>query len=144
MRMRDELWQGNFGYWQNQFIHYNILLIGHSAWLGYQEQGRGMVVCEVVDAILPYMDWAIDPIAFHHTFVPQAQVSQHLQTMALASTAMAELLATISTYEPTTAIVVLVMGNNTVSINLLSHLAVSPADCYQQVQQRSVEFQLTD
>ena len=140
--MRNDLWQGYFGYWQNQFIHYNILLIGHTAWCGYKAQGRGLVVCEVVDAILPYLDWAIDPIAFHHNFVAQAQAAEHLQSMALEADAMAALLAAIATYDPTEAIVVLVKGNNTVSINLLNHLAVSPADCYQQVRQRSAEFQL--
>ncbi|GAB4350871.1 MAG: hypothetical protein OHK0047_44820 [Leptolyngbyaceae cyanobacterium] len=56
MRPTNDLWQGNFGYWQNCFIQHNLLTIGYRAWIGYASQGRGMVVCDIVDAILPTID----------------------------------------------------------------------------------------
>lgn len=69
MRMRNELWQEYFGYWQNRFIHHNILTIGYTAWSGYANQGRGMVVCDVVDTIPPSIDWSIDTAIFKRAFI---------------------------------------------------------------------------
>jgi hypothetical protein len=34
MRVEDNKWQGSFGYWQNLFIHPNMLTIGYTAWNG--------------------------------------------------------------------------------------------------------------
>lgn len=140
MRMRNELWQGYRGYWQNQFIRHNILTIGYTAWNGYVNAGKGMVVCEVVDAIPTCIDWSVDTVTFNRTFVPQDRVARYLQTLELKQEAATALLNAIATYNPTQAIVILVIGNGEVDINLLQHLAISPADCYQQVQQRWAEF----
>lgn len=141
MQMRNELWQGYFGYWQNRFIHHNIVLVGYTAWSGYAKEGRGLVVCDVVDAVLPSIDWSIDTVTFNRAFIPQAQVATYLQTLELETDAVTPLLRAIGTYDPTQAIVVLVIGNGAVDINLLQNLAISPADCYKQVQQRWAEFQ---
>jgi hypothetical protein len=141
MRMRTELWQGHFGYWQNRFIHHNILMIGYTAWVGYMTQGRGMVVCDVVDAVPPSIDWSVDAVAFRRTFIPSAQVTTYLHSLALMQEAGVALLNAIATYDPTHAMVVLVMGNGAVDINLLQNMAIAPADCYTQVQQRWAEFQ---
>lgn len=141
MRLRNELWQGCFGYWQNRFIHHNILILGYTAWIGYLNQGRGMVVCEVVDAIPPSIDWSVDTVIFNRTFIPQAQVARYLEALELENKVDTALLNAIATYDPTEAIVVLVIGSGAVDINLLQHLAIAPADCYQQVQRRWAEFQ---
>lgn len=141
MRMRNELWQGYFGYWQNRFIHHNILTIGYTAWSGYANQGRGMVVCDVVDTIPPSIDWSIDTVIFNRAFIPQAQVVRYLQALELEENAVSTLLGAIATYDPTQAMVVLAIGNGAVDINLLQNLAISPADCYKQVQKRWAEFQ---
>lgn len=141
MRMRNELWQGYFGYWQNRFIHHKILILGYVAWSGYFNEGRGMVVCEVVDAVPPCIDWRIDTLTFNQTFIPQAQVAKYVQALELEKEAVSALLRALTAYDPTQAIVALVIGNGAVDINLLQNLAISPADCYKQVQQRWAEFQ---
>ncbi len=141
MRMRNEVWQGSFGYWQNQFIHHNILSIGHLAWSGHTNQGRGMVVCQVIDVIPSFIDWSVDAVTFDQTFVSQGQVARYLQALELTQDVAPALLKAIATYDPTKTIVVLVMGNGEVDINLLQDLAIEPADCYAQVQQRWSEFQ---
>jgi hypothetical protein len=141
MRMRNELWQGYCGYWQNYFIHQHILLLGYTAWSGYINEGRGMVVCHVIDAIPPTIDWSVDIVTFEQTFVPQVQAASYLRSLELEQETVVALLNAIAGYDPTQAIVILVIGNDTVDINLLQHLAIPPADCYQQVQQRWVEFQ---
>ncbi len=141
MGIGNELWQGYFGYWQNRFINYNILTIGYTAWNGYINAGKGMVVCDVVDAIPPFIDWNVDTVTFNRAFVPQGQVTSYLQTVELEKDAVTALHKAIATYEPTQAIVILIVGNGTVDINLLQNLGISPPECYQQVQQRWVEFQ---
>ncbi|MDJ0615901.1 MAG: hypothetical protein QNJ63_03970 [Calothrix sp. MO_192.B10] len=141
MRIGNELWQGYFGYWQNQFILHNILTIGYTAWNGYMNVGKGMVVCDVVDAIPTSIDWSVDTVTFNRAFVPQGQVSSYLQTLELEKDAITALHKAIATYEPTQAMVILILGNGTVDINLLQNLGISPAECYKQVQQRWVEFQ---
>ncbi|MGI0484260.1 hypothetical protein ACN4EK_02420 [Pantanalinema rosaneae CENA516] len=141
MRPRNEVWQGNFGYWQNRFIQHNLLTIGYTAWIGYANQGRGMVVCDVVDAIPPTIDWHIDRVMFHQVFIPYVQVTQYMQALELEKGVVTALLESILTYDPTQAIVVLIIGNGAVDINLLQNLAISPANCYEQVQRRWTEFQ---
>lgn len=141
MRPRNELWQGYFGYWQNQFIHQNILLIGYTAWNGYLNTGRGMVLCNVMDTISSSIDWSVDTVTFNPIFIPQAQATTYLQRLELELKVITTLLKTIATYDPTQAIVILVISNGAVDINLLQHLKVSPAECYEQVQHRWAEFQ---
>lgn len=141
MRPRNEFWQGCFGYWQNQFIQQNVLPIGYTAWNGYLNTGRGMVVCSVTDTISSCIDWEIDTVAFEQMFIPQAQVEAYLRVLELQTEVVTALLKAIATYDPTQAIVLLLIGNGEVDINLLQHLAISPADCYAQVQHRWAEFQ---
>ena len=141
MRMQNELWQGYLGYWQNQFILHNILTIGYTAWNGYVNLGKGMVVCDVVDTIPPSINWSVDTVTFNQAFVPQGQVTPYLQTLELEKDAVTALHKAIATYDPTQAIVILIVGNGAVDINLLQNLRISPAECYEQVQQRWVEFQ---
>ncbi len=139
--MQNELWQGYFGYWQNQFILHNILTIGYTAWNGYVNLGKGMVVCDVMDTIPPSINWSVDTVTFNQVFVPQGQVTPYLQTLELEKDAVTALHKAIATYDPTQAIVILIVGNGAVDINLLQNLRISPAECYRQVQQRWVEFQ---
>ncbi len=141
MQIGNELWQGYFGYWQNRFILHNILTIGYTAWNGYMNVGKGMVVCDVVDAIPPSIDWSVDTVAFNRAFVPQGQVTSYLQTLEPEKDALTALHKAIATYDPTQAIVIVIVGNSKVDINLLRNLGISPAECYTQVQQRWIEFQ---
>lgn len=141
MKTNDSVWQGHFSYWQNLFIHQNVLAIGYTAWKGYLDAGRGMVVCEVVDAVPSYINWSIDTVIFNQAFISQALAADCLRGLELKE-AVNPLLDAITTYDPTQAIVVLVIGNGAVDINLLQHLAIPPADCYEQVQRRWAEFQL--
>ncbi|MGP1385001.1 MAG: hypothetical protein ACTS2F_15670 [Thainema sp.] len=141
MRSQNEVWQGCSGYWQNQFIHQNMLSIGYAAWRGYVEAGRGIVVCQVLDPISTLIDWQIDNVAFDLVFVPQTQVAAYLYRLELEAEVVAALSTEIATYDPTQAVIVLVAGNGTIDINLLQQLKLSPAECYAQVQHRWPEFQ---
>ncbi len=141
MRIPNDLWQGCSDYWQNRFIHHHLLTIGYTAWSGYLNTGREIVVCDVVDRISPSIDWRVDTVIFDRAFIPQAQVAKYLEALELERETVTALLRAIAFYDPNRAIVVLVIGNGTVDINLLQHLKISPTDCYSQVQRRWAEFQ---
>lgn len=140
MRPQDSVWQGHFGYWQNLFIHQNILTIGYTAWNGYIGSGRGLVVCEVSAPVS--MNWSLESPPCHLSFIPQSLIAQYLQALEWEDEALRALSNAIATYDPTEAIVVLVIGNGEVDLNLLQDLAISPAHCFEQVQHRWAEFQL--
>lgn len=142
MRPQDSIWQGCFGYWQNLFIRENLLSLGHAAWQGFITQGRGMVVCDVVIADVGAVDWHRDIVEYTVRFVPLSTVSAYLQTLNLEATSIEHLIDAVQTYDPARAILLLIHENERTDINLLQQLAISPADCYQQIQQRWSEFQL--
>lgn len=144
MRPQDSLWQGCFGYWQNLFIRENLVPLGHAAWKGFLIQGRGMVVCEVAIVDARSVDWNSDIVKYTVRFVPLSDVLTYLQTLGLEATLIENLIDTLQTYDPAQAILLLIDENGRADINLLQHLAISPADCYQQMQQRWSEFQLED
>lgn len=142
--MRSDLWQGYYGYWQNQFIRENLLSLGHAAWQGFTTQGRGMVICTVAIVEDEAVNWNSDIVEFTVQFVPLSDVSTYLQTLNLEATLIQHLVNTVQTYDPIQQILLLIQENERVDINLLQHLAISTTDCYQQMQRRWSEFQIED
>ncbi|OLP19926.1 hypothetical protein BST81_02875 [Leptolyngbya sp. 'hensonii'] len=140
--MRNDLWQGYCGYWQNLFIRENLLPLGHAAWQGFTTQGRGMVACDVAIINTESVDWCSDVVEYTARFVPLSDISTYLQTLNLTATLIERLIDTVQTYDPAQQILLLINENGRADINLLQHLAISPAACYQQMQQRWSEFQL--
>lgn len=141
MRIQDSVWQGSFGYWQNLFIQQNILAIGYTAWKGFLNVGRGILVCHVETPINGSVNWSLDHVQYDLQFVSQLQASAYFESLKLDQTAVSNILQIIATYDPQEAIVFLVSGNGQIDINLLQHLAIAPAECYDQVGNRWAEFQ---
>ncbi len=52
------------------------------------------------------------------------------------------LINTVQNYNPETELLLLINENGRIEINLLQNMAVFPAECSRQVQQRQSEFQL--
>jgi hypothetical protein len=144
MRPRNEVWQGCFGYWQNLFIRENLLPLGHAAWQGFITQGRGIVICDVVLVDAESVDWNSDIVEYTLRFVPLLNISAYLKSFSLEATLIERLIDTVQTYDPDQAILLLINEDGRADINLLQQLAISPADCYQQMQRRWSEFQLED
>jgi hypothetical protein len=149
MRPRNNVWQGDCGYWQDRFIRENLLPLGHAAWQGFSTEGRGMVVCNVAmptprcaNANVGSVDWCSDIVEYTVQFVPLSNVSTYLKTLSLEATLIEHLVDTVQTYDPVQSILLLINENGRADINLLQNLKVSPIDCYQQVQRRWVKFQL--
>lgn len=141
MRVEDSVWQGSFGYWQNLFIHQNILSIGDTAWKGFLNLGRGIVVCKINTPIDCSINWSIDNVRYDLEFISQLEANAYLQKLELEETTVSHLLQIVATYEPNQAIVFLSIGNGQIDINLLQNLAISPVVCYEQVCKRWEEFQ---
>lgn len=142
MRIEDSVWQGSFGYWQNLFIHQNILSIGHTAWNGFLHQGRGLVACKINTPINGSVNWSVDTIKYDLQFIPQLHATAYLQQLEIEENTVLNLLQIIAGYEPKAAIIFLSIANGQIDINLLQKLAISPVECYEQVCKRWEEFQL--
>ncbi|MEG4344337.1 hypothetical protein QUB70_13740 [Microcoleus sp. A003_D6] len=142
MRIEDTVWQGSFGYWQNLFIHQNILPIGHIAWNGFLHQGRGLVACKINTLINGSVNWSVDTIKYDLLFISQLYATAYLQQLKVEENTVSNLLQIIASYEPKEAIIFLSIANGQIDINLLQNLAISPVECYEQVCKRWEEFQL--
>jgi hypothetical protein len=124
-------------------------MLGFLAWKGYLQEGRGLLVCDVIDPIFSTINWTTDLIAFEHCFIAQAKTGKYLRTAKRLSARSLELESAviegveraISSYNPQQMIVLLIQGNQELEINLLQNLGISPSDCYHQVQRRWAEFQ---
>lgn len=141
MRVQDSIWQGSFGYWQTLFIQQNMLAIGYTAWQGFLSLGRGMVVCDVELANVTSVDWSVDAVSHQLQFFSRSQVADHLQKLNLDCATLTQVEQTLTRYDPSQEIILLITGNGQININFLQHLAILPADCYAQVNHRWAEFQ---
>jgi hypothetical protein len=142
MRVEDNKRQGSFGYWQNRFIHQNMLTIGYTAWKGFLTAGLGMVVCEVNLPVNTPVNLQVDTVPHHLQFLKQLSVTDYLHRRSIEPSAISNLLQIIATYNPTKEIIILLTGDGKIEIDLLQRLAITPVVCYDRVRQCWDEFQL--
>jgi hypothetical protein len=148
MRLKDSIWQGNFGYWQAGYIHANLLMIGYLAWNGFLNSGRGFVVCFVDAAAIAS---TAPPLlnSFTAQFVPVNQLAIVLSCAAMTGelfhpvepAAIAVLQNQAHAYDPSRDAMILLIANGRIEAILLQNLAIAPAECHQQVRDRWEEFQ---
>jgi hypothetical protein len=144
MRVEDNKRQGSFGYWQNRFIHQNMLTIGYTAWKGFLTAGLGMVVCEVNLPVNTPVNLQVDTVPHHLQFLKELSVTDYLHRRSIEPSALSNLLQIIATYNPTKEIIILLTGDGKIEIDLLQRLAITPVVCYDRVRQRWDEFQLCE
>ncbi|HEY9642052.1 MAG TPA: hypothetical protein V6C57_16310 [Coleofasciculaceae cyanobacterium] len=141
MRIRDSVWQGNFGYWQHGFIQANALVIGYYAWKGYLAGDRGIVVCEIAAEVTESRITSLDLVPFSSQFMVRSQLDC-LQNYGLDQDAIAQLLPVVETYNPCQDVLLLLSADQQIEVSLLQNFAVTPPECYEQVGRRWEEFQL--
>lgn len=148
MRLKDSVWQGNFGYWQTGYIHTNLLMIGYLAWGGFLQFGRGFVVCTVDEAAIATSTIPLTLSPFTAQFIPAAQLSMAVSlarmTGAIAAsdpTAIAALQEQANDYDPNRDVMILLIANGRMEASLLHNWAIAPLECHQQVCDRWEEFQ---
>lgn len=142
MRPPNDVWQGCSGYWQSAFIRENLLSLGHGAWQGYLTQGRGVVVCHVEAIAVSSMDWRSDGVPYTVHYVPAAALPLYLEAQRCTEAVIHRLMDAVQTYQPERDILMAITGAGPLEIQWLQNLAITPADCYQQVLNRWEEFAL--
>lgn len=145
MRSRNSEWQGNFGYWQQDFIHENMLIIGYYAWQGFMESGRGIVSLHIdlntVKMGTNCGDLGLTNSQFNSRFIGKNELPSQMQEYDFDPASIEQLLFVIDNYDPQQDIIVLLIANNRPEINLLRDLKISPQECDRQVRRRWAEFQ---
>jgi hypothetical protein len=141
MRPRNSEWQGNFGYWQSDFIHENLLVIGYYAWRGFEEFGRGIVSITVEPNAISSGTMYLDLVQFNTRFIAKPQLVSQIQEYDFDQEAIAQLLFVVDNYHPQEELILLLIANDRPEINLLKNLKISPPECEQQVRRRWAEFQ---
>jgi hypothetical protein len=142
MRLPVDIWQGCSGDWQPAFIRENLLPLGHAAWQGYLNQGRGLVVCDVEVVEATSVNWSGDVVQYQARYLSAAAVPNYLKGQGLQAGDRDRLMATVQTYRPERELIVAIAGEGPIEINWLRNLAISPPDCYRQVCNRWEEFAL--
>ena len=142
MRLPTDVWQGCSSDWQSAFIRENLLPLGHAAWQGYLNQGRGLVVCDVEVDEATSVDWRGDVVQSQAHFLPALEVPDYLKAQGLQAVDRERLMTVVQTYCPEQEMLTAIAQAGSVEINWLRNLAISPSDCYQQVCNRWDEFAL--
>ncbi|AVH69191.1 hypothetical protein [Nostoc sp. 'Lobaria pulmonaria (5183) cyanobiont'] len=148
MRPSNSVWQGNFGYWQNSFIHNNLLVIGYTGWKGFQSFGRGVVICDVDTKVTHPTNTTIDTVAFTLQFLPSDLIRFYLRSFQdggfishpICSSMISSIFPAIATYNPHQDILLVLKAEPQIEVNFLHQLKITPPDCYEQVCKRWSEF----
>ena len=143
MLHKNSVWQNSDDNWQSLFIRENFLSLGHTAWQGFITQGRGIVICHLAIEDMSSINWSLDLVEYEAHFLNELEVALYLQLLNLKDREIAQLIDKVHKYNPESEMLLLIKEKSSIYINLLQNMAVTPAECYQQVQQRQSEFQLT-
>jgi hypothetical protein len=141
MRPSNSVWQGNFGYWQNNFIHNNLLVIGYTGWKGFQSFGRGIVICDVDTKVAHPTNTSLDTVPFTLQFLPWDLIGFYLRSQSLNSSIISSIFPAVATYNPHQDILLVLKAEPQIEVNFLHQLKITPPDCYEQVCKRWSEFQ---
>ncbi|MEA5600516.1 hypothetical protein HUN01_01490 (plasmid) [Nostoc edaphicum CCNP1411] len=148
MRPSNSVWQGNFGYWQNSFIHNNLLVIGYTGWKGFQSFGRGVVICDVDTKVTHPTNTSLDTVPFTLQFLPSDLIGFYLRSFqdsgaisqSICSSMISSISPAIATYNPHQDILLVLKAEPQIEVNFLHQLKITPPDCYEQVRKRWSEF----
>ena len=135
-------WQNCCGNWQSLFIQENFLSLGHTAWQGFCTQGLGIVICHLTVEDIRSINWSLDLVEYEAHFLNELDVAVYLRLLDLKDKEIALIADKVHNYSPKTELILLIREKNSIYINLLQSMAVTPVECYQLVQQRQSEFKL--
>ncbi|MEG4345008.1 hypothetical protein QUB70_17160 [Microcoleus sp. A003_D6] len=124
MRVEDNKRQGSFDYWQNLFVHQNMLTIRYTAWNEFLTLGLGTVVSDVDMPVNTPVNWQADTVPHHLQFITELSVKDYLKRLELEPSTISNLLQIIATYNPTQEIIILLTRKGKIEIDLLQRLAI--------------------
>jgi len=143
MLYKNSVRQNSNDNWQSLFIRENFLSLGHTAWQGFRTQGRGIVICHLAVEDMSSINWSLDLVEHQASFLNELEAAIYLRLLDLKEREIALLIDKVGNYDPETEMLVLIKENSSIYLTLLQNMAISPPSCYQQMQQRQSEFQLT-
>ena len=141
MRPENSIWQGNFGYWQNSFIHRNLMVIGYTAWKGFMSFGRGVVICNIDSQASHSTITILDKVPFRLQFIPANLIGFDLSWQLIDESMISSISPAVSTYNPHQDIILILKAHPQIEVNFLHNLKITPPDCNEQVCNRWEEFQ---
>jgi hypothetical protein len=139
MRLEPSVWQGCAGDWQPLFIREYWMPLGHIAWQGFLQQGRGLVACQVHGATAT-LDWRLTPIDYTARFLNLAEAREDWSRLGMPIDAWSSLETALAAYDPTQDAVLLLAGDGQPYLSCLRGWAVSPPECSRQMGDRQAEF----
>jgi hypothetical protein len=139
---------------RTDFFAQNFLLIGYQAWQGYLNCGRGLVVISSEIDLLDDSDRYLGDrsiLGLNFRYIPQAQLLIYLQEWLVPDDSLAEplyqriepIISAVADYQPEAELVFAVESGVKLDIGWCQNLPVLPPACYQQIDRRLSEFQLT-
>jgi hypothetical protein len=131
---------------RTDFFAQNFLLIGYQAWQGYLNYDRGLVVISSEIDLLDDSDRYLGDrsiLGLNFRYIPQTQLSIYLQEWLVPDDAIEPIISAVADYQPEAELVFAVESGVKLDIGWCQNLPVLPPDCYQQIDRRLSEFQLT-
>ncbi len=133
------VWQGCFGDWQPLFIREYWLPMGHIAWQGFLQQGRGLVLCEIHGSTAT-VDWSRTAVSYTARFVPAGDWAACGHDLGLAADQWPAVAEAVATYDPAQDAILLLIGDSRPYVSCLKGWAVPPPECSRQMGDRQAEF----
>jgi hypothetical protein len=130
---------------RNDLFAQNFLWIGYSAWQGYLNGDRGLVVISSDVDLIDGSDYSWEGSAepnFNFRYIPQPQLSLYLEEWLVPVKSIESILPAVANYQPETELVFAVESGVHLDIGWCQRLKTLPPDCYQQICRRWSEFQL--
>jgi hypothetical protein len=131
---------------RTSFFAQNFLLIGYQAWQGYLNLDRGILVISSSINLMDNSDYHSGDISepsLNFRYIPQLQLSIYLQEWLVPNDSIEPILAAVADYQPAAELVFAIESGLNLDIGWCQNLQVLPPACYQQIDRRLSEFQLT-
>jgi hypothetical protein len=116
-------------------------MIGYSAWHGFLQHGRGIVVCNVDRLAIAPSNTGLEVTSFKTQFITEQKLITSIQAFSLDQDLITVLVQAVGNYAPDQEIVLLIKMEQHLEINLFQNLKIFPPDCYELVSRRWEEFQ---
>jgi hypothetical protein len=117
------------------------MMIGYSAWQGFLQHGRGVVVCDIDRSAIAPSNTGLEVTQFKSQFIAEQELISSIQAFSLDQELITILVQAVGNYAPNKEIVLLMKMEQHLEINLFQNLKIFPPDCYEQVSCRWEEFQ---
>jgi len=109
----------------DDFSEENQVLVGASAWSGYQQQGKGLVLVQNSDSSSPQIE-----------YIPRKLLKKTMRQHGIAPEDTRAMDNMMEVYEPTNSVVMVYVNNNgEISASMTPQTGPTPEECYRMLQE---------